>query len=40
MLKLGDKLFPPTDMDEDGKTLLYETWTQKQYDADEEEDDD
>jgi len=39
VMKLGDKMFKPTDTDDDGK-LLYESWCQKQFEYEEEEEDD
>jgi len=39
LFKLGNVLFKPTDEDSKGR-LLYTTWTQKQFEAEEEEEDD
>jgi len=38
-MKLGDICLKPKDTDDDGK-LLYETWTHKQFEYEEPEDDD
>jgi len=39
LFKLGNILFPPKETEEDG-TLKYQSWVQKQYEMEEEEDDD
>jgi len=37
-MKLGDVCFKPNDTDDEGK-LLYESWAQKQFEFEDEEDD-
>jgi hypothetical protein len=38
IMKFGDAVFKPQDTDDDGK-LLYESWCQKQFELEEEDDD-